>query len=216
MKKVLIFLCSILIALNLQAQTTTSPIGAYYLRGEMEMAGGFKLDSNGRFQFFFSYGALDRQASGIWQQMGDHLVLDSEPKGVKDFLLTQSKMDPGKQLTLLITNASPQILPYVIAIVHSKGKQFHSTANEKGQMVLPIEQADSIVLQFQWCPEKASRFDVANLGHNHFSFRMLPSVTDVIFDRFPLTITPQEIYGPLPFSGTHICHFQRTTNNIDQ
>ena len=212
MKKVLIFLSSLLLAFYMHAQTAFSPWGEYYLRGEMEMAGGFKLDSSGRFQFFFSYGALDRQASGSWQKEGDRLILNSEPKGVQDFLLAGSKTNPDKQVTILITDAPQQILPYVIAMVRSKGKEYSAASNDKGQIVLPAEQADSIVLQFQWCPEKASRFAIADPAHNHFTFKMLPTITDVVFDRFTLTITPQEIYGPLPFSGNHVCHFKRATN----
>jgi hypothetical protein len=213
MKKLFAFLCSVLLAQNMQAQLTVSPLGEYYLQGEMEMAGGFKLDSNGRFQFFYSYGALDRQASGTWEKEGDSLILNSEPKGVQDFLLTGSKKNLGNQMTLLISGAPPQLLTYISARVKSKGKEFSAAANDKGQIVLPVGQADSIVLQFQWCPEKASRFAVSNIGHNHFSFRMLPTITDVVFDRFTLAITSQEIFGPLPFSGNHICHFKRAANN---
>src|SRR5436309_478184 len=96
MNNVLVTLCTALWILNVQGQSAVSPVGEYYLRGEMEMAGGLKLDSNGAFQF---------------------------------------------------------------------------------------------------------------------SFCLLPTITDVLFDHFTMALTPEEISGALPFSGDHICHFQRATPN---
>ena len=62
------------IAHTMLAQSkTASPAGEYYLRGVMETAAGFKLNEDSTFQFFFSYGALDRQGRGKWTTEGHPL-----------------------------------------------------------------------------------------------------------------------------------------------
>ena len=54
-------------------QKTNTAIGEYYLSGVMETASGFKLNPDSTFQFFFSYGALDRSGSGTWKQEGNNI-----------------------------------------------------------------------------------------------------------------------------------------------
>ncbi|QNP41370.1 hypothetical protein [Lysobacter solisilvae (ex Woo and Kim 2020)] len=49
--------------------------GHYYLEGVMETGSELQLDANGRFQWYFSYGALDLAAEGQWQHEGGKVVL---------------------------------------------------------------------------------------------------------------------------------------------
>ena len=51
--------------------------GMYYLQEVKETASGFKLEKDGTFKFFFSYGALDRYGSGNWTMQDDQVVLQS-------------------------------------------------------------------------------------------------------------------------------------------
>ena len=43
--------------------------GEYYLEGVMETASGFQLSADSGFQFFYSYGALDRFGKGKWKML---------------------------------------------------------------------------------------------------------------------------------------------------
>ena len=40
--------------------------GEYSLTGVMETASGIQLNKDSTFQFYFSYGALDREGQGKW------------------------------------------------------------------------------------------------------------------------------------------------------
>ena len=51
--------------------------GEYFLQGVREMASGFLLKEDNTFQFFFSYGALDRHGSGRWEAKNDVLFFNS-------------------------------------------------------------------------------------------------------------------------------------------
>lgn len=49
--------------------------GHYYLEGIMETGSELLLRDDGRFQWYFTYGALDLAAEGRWQREGVHVVL---------------------------------------------------------------------------------------------------------------------------------------------
>jgi hypothetical protein len=49
--------------------------GHYYLEGIMETGSELLLDANGRFQWYFSYGALDLAADGKWHHDDGNVVL---------------------------------------------------------------------------------------------------------------------------------------------
>ena len=49
--------------------------GEYHLNGVMETGSGLLLHADGRFEWFFSYGALDLAARGRWTRAGDGIDL---------------------------------------------------------------------------------------------------------------------------------------------
>jgi hypothetical protein len=49
--------------------------GHYYLEGIMETGSELLLAADGRFQWYFTYGALDLAAQGQWQRADDQVVL---------------------------------------------------------------------------------------------------------------------------------------------
>lgn len=50
-------------------------VGHYYLEGIMETGSELRLDANGRFQWYFTYGTLDLAADGNWAYENDKVVL---------------------------------------------------------------------------------------------------------------------------------------------
>ena len=53
----------------------TELAGRYHLDGIMETGSELLLGKDGRFQWYFTYGALDLDAEGRWQRDGDSVVL---------------------------------------------------------------------------------------------------------------------------------------------
>ena len=66
--------------------------GMYHLQEVKETASGFKLHPNGVFQFFFTYGAIDRYGSGNWTVEDDQVVLQSRAWPGNDFAGVDSKV----------------------------------------------------------------------------------------------------------------------------
>ncbi|MDO6435203.1 hypothetical protein Q4E93_31595 [Flavitalea sp. BT771] len=208
MRKITITIFSYLMALTMQAQIkTASPAGEYYLRGVMETAAGFKLNEDSSFQFFFSYGALDRQGHGKWKMEGDKIIFDSNPKNLRDFKLTASKKDEQEGITIIFTGGNAAINKYLHTIVRTGSKEAHTAAGNDGIAMLPAMKADTIILFFEWCAEKQSVFTPGRTSDNRYTFELLPTIFDVVFDNFKMSVQPGKITGVLPFSGDLVCNF---------
>jgi len=183
----------------MNAQTTTlSPAGEYYLQGVMETASGFKLDKNGTFQFFYSYGALDRFGSGKWTSKGDHVILNSEKKHPLDFALVRSEKKSGDNITIKITDANTHLLRYVYGIITAGEVMQQGAADSDGMMIFTPQKIDSIYLIFEFCPEKQSEFAIPANGHNYFEFRVEPWIMEVYFENFDLQIKDNGLEGNHP------------------
>jgi len=192
----------------MQAQTATLPAtGTYYLEGVMETASGFKLNADNSFEFFFSYGALDRSGEGHWKQEGNVIVFNSN-KQEEDYTLLQSKVKPGKGISLQISGSNAQANQLVYAIVKSGTKEEKVNADKDGLMHFNVAVADSIELLFEWCPDKRSVFAVKNAAHNFFEFSIKPSLLDVVFSNFKLQLTEEGLEGAHPLNVTKSFHYK--------
>lgn len=193
----------------MHAQTTIlTHAGEYYLQGEMEMAAGFKLNKDHSFDFFFSYGALDRQAEGTWTIVDSKIVLNSR-KSSSDFSLVDSKKTEENGLLINMLCSNPQLNEHFFALLTANGQTDTAQADNSGIIRFATKKADSITLFFEMCPEKKFVFSLKDLPQNVFSFRVEPTLFDVRFEKFSMHITQNEISGPLPFSGDHVCRFKR-------
>ena len=64
------------------AQGTQAALaGDYHLDGVMETGSGLRLKGDGKFEWFFTYGALDLAARGAWSRQGDGIDLVVEEMG---------------------------------------------------------------------------------------------------------------------------------------
>ncbi|MCW3116973.1 MAG: hypothetical protein JWM28_1055 [Chitinophagaceae bacterium] len=176
---------------------TPSPAGEYYLRGVMETASGFKLDNDGSFQFFFSYGALDRFGSGQWTSKGNQVILNSQEKHPADFAPVQSKKTEGDNITVKMTDSNTMMLRHIYCVIQAGDKKQEGLADAAGTIIFTPQAVDSIVLIFEFCAEKQSIFAVPVKNHNYFEFRFEPWILEVLFENFVLQI------NDAGFSGMH-------------
>jgi len=192
----------------MEAQTTTAT-GEYYLQGVMETASGFRLNADGTFNFFFSYGAMDREGQGHWKQKGKAIIFNSEQKSGHDYSLVQSKKQSTDGITLQIDHANSHLKKMVHAIISSGNSQERSTANEEGVIVFHTAIADTITLLFEWAPEKKFIYTVKDRSHNYFEFAFEPSIMEVLFDDFILEITATGFTGPHPMDKEKVFQYKK-------
>ncbi len=193
--------------MNMEAQKTATIAGEYYLRGVMETASGFKLNEDSTFDFFFSYGALDRSGKGTWKQKGDKIILTSPKPETQSFKLITNKVVNNDKVTIKIIEENTFFLPHVYAIVKSGNKQLEALSDKDGFISFPKQAVDSIVLLFEFSPEKTAVFAFSNKEDNYFEFRFDPSVMDVVFEDLTLTLDDEGLSGQHPLLREGTYHF---------
>ncbi|MGC4100168.1 hypothetical protein [Ferruginibacter sp.] len=212
MKKQLLFIYSILITMNMQAQTKTMPVtGEYYLQGVMETASGFKLNEDSSFNFFFSYGALDREGGGSWKQEGNTIIFNSNKKQTTDFTLLQSKKQAGNGITIRINEPNELLKRLVHAVVKKGDAAEQASADKNGMISFKATAADSIILLFEWCPEKTFVFTVPDTTHNYFEFKFEPAIMEVLFSDFKLQLSDDGFEGPHPLDPVKTFHYRKAS-----
>ncbi|HZH67472.1 MAG TPA: hypothetical protein VEY10_21455 [Flavisolibacter sp.] len=195
----LFFTCSFS---KMEAQTkVSSPAGEYYLRGVPETASGFKLNADSTFEFFFSYGALDRSGKGRWRVQNKAVIFNSGPKPPYDFALVKSTVSDTGKISISIKDENEQLLRYMHCKITGGGKEQEGTTDEKGGIEFTVQPIETIELFFEFCPEKKSVFTIPTKGHHTFEFSIEPWLMDVIFQNFRLTLTKEGLAGGHPLSG---------------
>jgi hypothetical protein len=171
--------------------------GIYYLHRVKETASGFKLNTDGTFQFFFTYGALDRYGSGKWTVENDIVILQSRPWSGKDFSLISSDAS-GKGITIKITDKNPIFQKHVFASLRNGEDGSWQTPDTKGEIWFPDNEANIVTLAFEFCPERFTFFTIENKEYNFFEFRLEPWIMEVFFNNFPLKSKRRVLLGKHP------------------
>jgi hypothetical protein len=209
-KQLLLVVISFFIIITMHAQTgSVSATGEYYLQGVMETASGFKLNSDHSFEFFFSYGALDRSGKGQWKQEKNTIIFTSPQNKTADYTLVRSKKQNDAGITISITGGNGYLQKMVHAIIKSGDKEEQAGANEKGIITAKATSAGSIVLLFEWCPEKKFVYTIPDSTHNYFEFRLEPSLMDVLFDDFRLQLNDNGLTGPHPMDRSKSFQYKK-------
>jgi len=172
--------------------------GEYYLEGMREMASGFLFRPDGSFQFFFTYGAMDRFGSGKWELQAGQVVLNSRPKPAADFTLVNSKSEDFDFINIKMESANPALLPYVYCSLQKGAEGSWKPMNSHGDVQFPKQPFETISLILEFCPERFSTIPVSQPEHNEFTFRFEQTIMEVFFDNFKLRTKPNGLAGHHP------------------
>ncbi len=205
MKKYTLILLILFTALKTDAQQKTNTVvGEYYLKAVMETASGFKLNPDSTFDFFFSYGALDRSGKGTWKQEGNKVIFNSKP-GTKGFALINSKVADDENFTIKITEENSFFRSHVYSKIKQGQIETEGLTDQNGIILFPKQRVDSIILLLEFCPDKFFTFIHKNKEHNHFEFIFEKDIMDVFFEDLILSFTEEGFEGqhPLLRPGTY-------------
>ncbi|HSQ43777.1 MAG TPA: hypothetical protein VLM16_02200 [Ginsengibacter sp.] len=178
--------------------------GEYYFR-KTEMASGFNFTKGGKFEFFFSYGAVDRNATGTFSVAGNTLHLKSDKQPGKDFTVV-SESRQGQGYRLIFKDANTYLLRDILCIFIGKGQQERAYSNDSGEVNMAMALCDTIYVQHSLFPDVVTLIkDKAN-NNNHFTITLNPSLEQVSFkgidfkieDNKTLTCAPNYL---LPMEG---------------
>ena len=190
--------------------TTNDTIaGEYYLTGMMEMASAFLLIPDGTFQFFFTYGALDRYGSGRWEINGDDLLLTSAAPPEADFTLVKSSKQDHDFIQVQMEDADPLLMRHVYCSL-DKGQEgtWHQLDHE-GAIQLQDRPVTDISLLLEFCAERFSTIPVSDPFHNDFTFRFNETIMEVFVKSLTLKVRGKELNGGHPLLQGNEFRYQK-------
>lgn len=162
-----------------------------YSFNRQEMIAAFRFGEDSSFDFYYSYGAVDRNATGKFFIVDDTLKLKSAKEPGKDFNVTnQSKMDG--ETTITIKDKNSYLIKYVNAFVIANGTEKIYEADDNG--VIKIDMAcDSIYLQHQLFPDIPTLIKDEKNNNNNFEVALNPSLQQVSFKGIDFIINGKTI-----------------------
>ncbi len=170
--------------------------GEYAFR-KTEMVAGFNFTAAGAFQFFFSYGAVDRTAAGTFAVEGNTIKLTSNKEAGKDFTITtQSKEASG--YTINFNHANNYLLQNIRCIFLVNGKQEEAVTNSNGELHVDFAHCDTIYAQHLLYPDIFTLVKDATNENNKFTLALNPSLEQLSFKGIDLTIESDGSLSWLP------------------
>ena len=157
----------------------TSVLGGYYF-SRQEMVAGFNFSADGKFEFFYSYGAVDRNATGTFLVHGDTLQLKSDKPTGKDFTIkTQTKQAKG--YTLVFSDPNQYLLKDILCVFFVNGIKHEFYSDSKGKIYAGIPHCDTIYIQHPLYPDIFTLVKDKNNDNNSFMLTLNSSLAQVSF-----------------------------------
>ena len=173
-----LLLAFISFALNIHAQKNIT--GEYALTGAMETGSAFKLNDDSSFEFYFSYGALDRYGSGKWTMSKDNIVFTGKQSPGKDFKLVSTTATKENFPVIKIEDKNTYLYRLIYCRIQSPEHDTVFAFNDDGILNLPFA-ADSMQLLSELCPERGSSFTLQSKPLA-YTFNIEPWIVEVFFN----------------------------------
>lgn len=196
-----------LIFMSIQSNAQADVTGEYYLRGVMEVGSGFKLNADSTFQFFFSYGALDRYGEGKWSLHDNKLLLNSRPYPGRDFKLIDSGTESGDFIVVKIKDNNPQLYSFVHCLQPTGHGDSLYDADASGSIRLPRD-TKTIRIVSEFSTERISVFNLDG-KFNTFTFAFEPWIAELFFNNFPLHFGGDYLEGKHPLLDDKVYRYEK-------
>ena len=171
-------------------------VGEYYFR-KTEMVAGFNFSADGTFRFFFSYGAVDRNASGTFQADGDTLRLTSDKVAGRDFTIT-SQEKKGKGYSLVFSHPNKYLLTNIRCQFFTDGKMEDAFSDPEGKIHIDLAHCDSIYVQHLLYPDIATLVKDAANENNSFTLTLNDTMEQVSFKGIDFKIENNKTISCMP------------------
>jgi len=193
MKKSMLF---ILIIANLNVMGQSGVHGEYYFN-KQEMVAVFNFFSDSKFEFFYSYGAVNRSATGTYSITNDTLHLLSDKAPGKDFTVkAQSK--GGKGYRIQFEDANSYFLKNIRCSFFVGKEQRDEYTDDSGVIEFNLPHCDSIYAFHELFPDMASLIKDEKNDNNHFMVTLNPSLDQVSFKGIAYKVDGNKLIAVMP------------------
>ena len=193
MKKCFLFL-SLIINQQLMSQSIVQ--GEYYFR-KMEMVAGFKFSADGKFEFFYAYGVVDRSATGTFSLTGDTLKLRSDKEPGKDFNVIQQSKN-GNGYTIQFTDPNKYLVDNIHCIFVSGTEEQGKYTGPDGKITIDLPHCDKIYVEHLLFPDIVTLIKDEKNENNNFTLTLNPSLGQVSFKGIDFKIEDENTISCIP------------------
>lgn len=159
---------------------TAPPISGKYFFRRHEMTAGFRFFENGAFEFFYSYGAVDRFATGTYAVEGDVIRLQSDKEPGRDFTISkQGRMGNGYHI--VVKHPEKALVNNVKCIFFVGEDKYEDYTSANGEIHVDAPHCDKIFVQHALFPDIATLVKDSDCHHNYFELQLNPSLEQVSF-----------------------------------
>lgn len=184
--------------------------GEYYLKGMMEMASAFVAQPDQTFQFYFTYGALDRYGSGTWAREGNQMVFNSVSPLQPPYRLVSSHRSEEDDVRISIVGEPAIFRRHTFCRLGNSADAEWIQMDESGEMIYQPQPVSSISLVLEFCSEKMATIPSPDPTHNTFVFEWSDDIMEVYFRDFALRIGDNMLTGMHPLLTGKECSFEKT------
>lgn len=177
-----------LIASSAMAQAPASFIGTYN-GSQMEVGTELRLEANGRYEYYLSYGALDETSQGTWTADANGIVLTSDPVKAPQFQLVESKPGKRSELVVRLDVPSPMEVHYFSVFLLQPDGNVAEVPFGDGPLHIPMtagKAPSKVAVAFAAYQVASPPYDLTTSKHD-LHFRFVPNdLGKVGFDRHRL------------------------------
>lgn len=156
------------------------PVLGEYFFGRQELASGFRFNTDGTFEFFYSYGVSDRSAHGTFNVSGDTIKLKSDKTPGNDVSIDK-QYKRGDGFTIKCNAPNKLLLSYMQCIVVNGDQKEVFEANSDGVISFEMSRCDKIYISCNVFPDIPTLIKDENNENNQFEVTLLPIVQEVSF-----------------------------------
>jgi hypothetical protein len=156
------------------AQEAPADFVGTYNGGQMEVGTELRLEADGHYQYYLSYGALDEESQGTWSADGNAIVLTSDNYKLPAFEMLGSKPGTGKTLEVTLDVPGGMELQYFSALLLRPDRTASEEQFREGPLRIPLTGSNhptGFLLGLEVFDVKSEAYDIPpNTSSMHFRF----------------------------------------------
>ena len=173
-------------------------VGDYYLTGVMETGCGIKLNPDNTFEFFYSYGALDRHGYGSWKKLSDtEIELNTNYENLAPFTIILEEKRVHSGTLIYIPNYNKILLNNTKIELITSDKSLENIADANGFFKFETEKTNKIIVTCLFYFDNFARLIPTDPENNYFELAPNHNLPLVHFNRSKFKVEENALVGKL-------------------
>jgi hypothetical protein len=183
--------------------------GEYYLTGVHEMGCGIKLNEDNTFEFFFSYGALDRHGYGNWLlNDNSEVILNSDYENQVPFTITAEQKKSHTGIKIYFPNYNKALLNETTIKVYADNTEEEQVAGAQDNFHFNATSIDKMIVTCLFYYDNPATLIPADNSNNYFELAANQSLALVHFKNIIFKADGATLNGILHiFDDTKVMQF---------